>query len=567
MRTAADHDHLLAPIALDRARVLAPYVLFGLVLAVVVSGPSGVPLAGAVIAWNAIAIPFTAWLAWTLAQRRLAPRWGHIALALIWGLPTLGTLLSEYFVGGSLLTVVLIIEIIAAAISLRSAWVIGAYALIDLTWIPMVLRDPGDAGAMSLLAVGGAQLVGFLFHRLLLGSLVRAEQQLAELRRSERDRAALSEQLMHAQRLEVAGTLAAGLAHDMNNVLASIRSLAELQLAEPQTTSARADLVHIVAQSERGAELTRGLLAFSRRGQYRLAVLELDVTLREVLPLLSRTLPKSLEIVTTLGASGVQIEADPHQLSQLIMNLALNAADAMNGIGTLTLSSAPVELSADAASARGLAPGSYVRLVVQDTGCGMTETTRMRVFEPFFTTKELGKGTGLGLSMVWGVVTAHGGAVTVESSVGAGSTFTIHLPRTTARPALPPPPPIEPRTSRATVLVVDDEPLVRSGTRRILERRGLTVLEATNGEEALAVFAAHAHAIGLVILDMGMPVMSGPECFDRLRALGDVPVLIATGYADDAAAQALIARGAALIEKPYAATALARDVARLLAMN
>ena len=564
---AEDRDLLLAPIALERARVIAPFVLFAVVLAMVVSEPTGVPLATPVIVWNLGSICVLGWLTVALLKRRLSPRWGHLALGAVWVLPTCGTLLTEHFAQGELLTAVLVVEIASAAIILRTSWVLGLYVLIDLTWFPMALRDGSGALAKAILIVGSAQTAGVLFQRLFHGSLVRAERQLALLRASEQERAALTEQLMHAQRLEVAGTLSAGLAHDMNNILASIQSLAELQLAESPSSSAKVDLEHIVAQSQRGAELTRALLAFSRRGQYRMQVLEIDVAVRDLLPLLSRTLPKSLELVTQLGAPALRVEADPSQLGQLIMNLTLNALDAMNGIGTLTITTEPVELDAAQAAALGVTAGSNVKLTVTDTGCGMSDTTRHRVFEPFFTTKPLGKGTGLGLSTVWGVVKSHGGMVTIESVLGRGTTFTIHLPRTTASPPRPPPPPVEPSRARTTVLVVDDERLIRAGTRRILERRGHTVLEAGNGEEALTVFGANAATIGLVILDMGMPVMGGPECFDRLRALGDVPVLIATGYADDAQAQSLIARGAALIEKPYAAAALAHDVARLLALN
>lgn len=556
MHTTSERD-LLTPIALDRARVIAPFVLFAVLLALIVSEPSGVPLATPVIVFNAGVIPVFGALTWALWRRRLAVRWGHIALGLVWTVPIAGTLLSKYFVPDSMLTIVLVVEIAGAAIILRRWWVLAVYLAIDLAWIPLAMREHGSTIAMSLLVVGAAQIVGALFQHLFRGSLLRAERQLADLRSSERERAALTEQLLHAQRLEVAGTLAAGLAHDMNNVLASIRSLAELQLAESPSPSTTADLTHIVSQSERGAELTRGLLAFSRRGQYRRQVLELDEALRELLPLLSRTLPKSLDVVTLLGAGTCRVDVDPHHLGQAIMNLAVNASEAMTGNGTLTITTEPVEL----------ATGSVVRLRVRDTGCGMDEATRARVFEPFFTTKPLGNGTGLGLSTVWGVVTAHGGTIGVASATDVGTVFTIEFPRTYA--VLPPPPVqmIEPQPARATVLVVDDEPLVRSGTRRILERRGLVVLEAEDGEAALAVFREHAASIGLVILDMGMPVMGGAECFAKLRELADVPVLIATGYADDTAAQALIARGAALIEKPYASSALARDVARLLALT
>ncbi|CAN5739957.1 hypothetical protein BH11MYX3_BH11MYX3_23690 [soil metagenome] len=564
---SSDGDHLLAPIALERARVISPFVLFSLVCALAVSEPTGVPLAGAVIVWNVCAISFLGWLTWALRTRRIAPRWGHAALGAMWVLPTCGTLLSQYFVRGDLLTLVLVVEIASAAIILRTTWVLGLYLLIDLVWFPMMMRDGNAALRISMLMVGTAQIVGALFQRLFHSSLVRAERQLAPLRASEQERAVLTEQLMHAQRLEVAGTLSAGVAHDMNNILGTIQNLAELQLAEPQSASARTDLTHIVAQSQRGAELTRALLAFSRRGQYRMQVLDLDVAIRELLPLLSRTLPKSLELVTRFAAGGVWVEADPSQLGQVVMNLTLNALDAMNGVGTLTITTDAVELDPPRAAALGLVAGSHVRILVTDTGCGMSEATKLRAFEPFFTTKELGKGTGLGLSTVWGVAKSHGGVVTIESTPGAGTTFAIYLPRTTASPPPPPAPPVEPQRARSTVLIVDDERLLRAGTRRILERRGHTVLEACNGEEALAVYAANAGTIGLVILDMGMPVMGGAECFDRLRQLADIPVLIATGYADDTAAQSLLARGAALIEKPYAAAALAHDVARLLALN
>ncbi len=558
MRTSPAAEHaLLAPIAYDRARIIAPFIMFAMTLALVVSEPTGVPLAAPVIAWNALAIPVLGALAWGMWHRRLAVRWGHVALGLVWALPTVGTVLSKVFVPDALLTIVLVAEVAAAAVLLRTRWMLIAYIAIDIAWIPLALHDPDTVAGMSILTVAASQIVGGLFQRMFVTQLLRAEQQLADLRASEQERAALTEQLMHAQRLEVAGTLAAGLAHDMNNVLASIRSLAELQLAEAPSPSTAADLTHIVSQSERGAELTRGLLAFSRRGQYRRQVLELDTALSELLPLLSRTLPKSLEVVTSLGAAACRVEVDPHHLGQVIMNLAINASEAMTGNGTLTISTEPVER----------ATGDVVRLRIRDTGCGMDDATRARVFEPFFTTKSMGNGTGLGLSTVWGVVTAHGGTINVASAVGVGTVFTIEFPRTFA---LPPPPPVktlEPQPTRATVLVVDDEPLVRSGTRRILERRGLAVLEASNGEEALAVFRDHAASIGLVILDMGMPVMGGAECFAKLRELAEVPVLIATGYAEDAAAQGLIARGAALIEKPFASAALARDVARLLALT
>ncbi len=452
--------------------------------------------------------------------------------------------------------------------------------------------DPDDGGqeydqkALLVVLVLGAQIFALLFQQLVRSSLLHAEthrllqeetslelgHQLAELRASEHERGRLAEQLRQSQRMEVAGTLAAGLAHDMNNILCSIRSFAELLIAEPDGVSVRGDLAQIIVQADRGAELTRGLLAFSRRGQYRKQIVGIDAVILDLVPLLSRTLAKTVAIRHDLGAGLARVEGDPSQLGQVLINLAVNAAHAMDGKGTLAICSEEVELDEAAAAALGTVRGSHVRIRVIDTGSGMDEPTRLRVFEPFFTTKPLGQGTGLGLATAWGVMQGHGGAIAVESQPGHGTTFTLHLPLTAAMPTAVAPRPSEPGPSEshatsATVLVVDDEPMVRRGTRRILERKGYTVLEASNGAEALELFARQGAVIGLVILDMGMPVMGGPECFTRLRALSDVPVLVATGYTSDVEAQALIARGATLIEKPYASADLTRNVARLLAHN
>ena len=344
-------------------------------------------------------------------------------------------------------------------------------------------------------------------------------------------------------------------------------SFAGLVLQTDQKPGERADLEQIVAEAERGAALTRGLLAFSRRGQYRKQVLVLDDIVREVLPLFERMLPKSIEVRSQLTGGTACVEGDPVQLGQALVNFGLNAAHAMNNAGTLELAADVVELDLAAATKLALAPGRYARLRVSDTGIGMEESVRRRVFEPFFTTKPMGKGSGLGLSTVWGVAQAHGGAVSVASTPGKGSTFWLHLPLTTAVPARAPAPPAPTPASdlpRTTVLVVDDEAAVRRGTQRILERMGLTVLTAGDGAEGLRVFDEHAGVIALVVLDMGMPVMGGAECFTRLRQRSTVPVLIATGYAVDEHVQALVAAGAGLIEKPFQSADLVGAVRRLL---
>jgi signal transduction histidine kinase/CheY-like chemotaxis protein len=394
--------------------------------------------------------------------------------------------------------------------------------------------------------------------------LVQENERLrAELERCERDRNNLNDQLLHQQRLEAAGALAAGLAHDMNNVLAAIYGLAELLLDDSNDERIRGELEQIVQQAERGASLTRSLLAFSRKGQYRKQVLELDAVIKSALPLLAHTLPKSIHVKAQLGTGETRIDGDPVQLVQVLVNFSINAAHAMKNEGALTIATSIVQLGGKGAERLSLAAGAYVKLDVTDTGCGMDASTRARVFEPFFTTKPQGEGTGLGLALVWGVVKGHDGAVEVMSEVGQGSTFSVYLPITTATPIVVAPPRAPRASNKHTVLVVDDEPLVRAGVTRMLERLGYSVLGAANGAEALRVFGT-SPGIGLVILDMNMPVMSGAECFAKLRAITSVPVLIATGYALDKDVQLLVARGAALIEKPFSSSALIVEIARLL---
>jgi CheY-like chemotaxis protein len=350
------------------------------------------------------------------------------------------------------------------------------------------------------------------------------------------------------------GTLAAGVAHDMNNVLASMSNVATLLLDEA-TREQRPDLDQIIDQANRGAQLTRGLLAFSRRGQYRKAVLGLGNLLQQMLPLLRRMLPKSVEVQDEIVVGNARIEADSVHLGQVLVNLALNAADAMNGSGTIAIRASVVERNGR----------THVGLQVTDTGHGMDAATRLRVFEPFFTTKPIGQGSGLGLSIVWGIVQAHGGTLDVRSEVGAGSTFTVYLPTTDAPlTAAVPVRSVEPEIRRNTVLVVDDDALVRESTGRLLTRMGLDVLTASDGREALAVFDDHGDRIRVVILDMGMPTMGGAECFRQLRERSNVPVLVATGYAADDNMRELFAAGARIIEKPYAAAALRSEVTQLL---
>jgi signal transduction histidine kinase/CheY-like chemotaxis protein len=555
----------LGPIALERGRIVAPWVLLGIVVSLVLSEPTGIPLSAPVLAWNVVTISVMSVLSFALMRRRVPAHYGHAVLAVIWWATVSGGLVSQYFSGETKLVFTYLVEAACASFMLRTSVAVVSLVIFDAIWLPLAVRDGGTMVPILLSSMTAAQMFALVFQRVHYNALSRAESSAHALAHELEEHERLAEQLLHAQRMESIGTLAAGVAHDMNNILGSITNVAGL-LLDDAVPSRRADVETILKQAARGGELTRGLLAFSRKGQYRKRVVELDAILGDLAPLLARTLPKGIEVQTQLAARGAHIEGDGTQLHQVLVNLGVNATDAMAGKGTLTIASDARLLDAPAAAALGVAPGPFVRIRISDTGCGMDAATRKRVFEPFFTTKPIGKGTGLGLSMVWGIVQNHGGAVRVDSAPGAGATFEIYLPISDEQPSLAPgPPPTVKPSPRATVLVVDDEEPVRASTIRLLGRHGLSALGAANGVEALRVFSDHERSIGLVILDMGMPTMGGAECFAELRKKSDVPVLIATGYAIDDDASTMTAQGAALIEKPYSSRALLYEVKRMLA--
>ncbi len=574
-----DPAQALSHIALERTTATAPLVFIGLLAGVLLSETLGVPLSTAAVVWNIVALSIISVGIVALRRRRVPHRWGHATLVTLWVFPVVGTLISGALSNVTHLMPIMLVEVLCTVILLRTTHLLVALLALDIVLLPLLYR-PDESSRLVVSSMILAQVFSVLFQRLHRNALLRAEQhrevqaqtaseltvQLEERERSERERGRLNELLLHSQRMEATGTLAAGLAHDMNNILASISTFAELLRTEVVSSAAHDDIARIVAQAARGGELTKALLAFSRRGQYRKSVIGADAVLREVVPILSRTLPKSIQILLRTRAGGCRLEGDATQLHQVIVNLGVNAADAMAGAGILEIDSSRAELTESQAAPLGLHAGSFVLVRVADNGCGMDEATCRRAFEPFFTTKPRGRGTGLGLSTVWGIVQNHGGAVDVTSQAGTGTTFSVYLPISLAPIAVIDEPSGPMKTAHhTTVLVVDDEPGVRMSTARLLKRKGHEVLTAENGADALAVHAAHSDVIGLVILDMGMPVMGGAECFRKLRERSSVPVLIATGYAADDEAQALTADGAALLEKPFPPSMLVKEVARLLA--
>ncbi|MGH7268172.1 MAG: GAF domain-containing protein, partial [Candidatus Rokuibacteriota bacterium] len=378
------------------------------------------------------------------------------------------------------------------------------------------------------------------------------------------------DQLVQAEKMQAVGRLAGGVAHDFNNLLTVIIGRSQMLLRRlPPNDPLRRYAVLIHQTGERAAALTQQLLAFSRRQVLQPSVLDLNDVVAGMDKMLRRLIGEDLELVTQLGIGLGRIKADQAQLEQVLMNLVVNARDAMPRGGRLIIATGNVEVDADALRSRpAAAPGRYVSLAVTDTGTGMDAETRARVFEPFFTTKGPGKGTGLGLATVFGVVRQSDGYVWVESEPGRGSTFTIHLPRVdepvdVARPAVG-----GQRVARGseTVLLVEDEGELRDLTGEILEALGYRILKAGDGKEALAVAARHAGRIELLLTDVVMPQMSGRELASRLaESQPDVRILYMSGYTDEAISHhGVLDPGTALLQKPFSAEALARKIREVL---
>jgi PAS domain S-box-containing protein len=381
----------------------------------------------------------------------------------------------------------------------------------------------------------------------------------------------LEAQLRQAQKLEAVGQLAGGIAHDFNNLLTAIASNVELALdALPAEHFVREDLAEIKQAAARAASLTRQLLAFSRKQVLRPRVLSVNEVVTSTERLLRRVLDESVVLVTDLAPALGMVCADPIQLEQVLVNLAVNARDAMPTGGTLIIRTANVDVSPDGSRDVGVPAGSYVRLEIQDTGIGMDDATQARIFEPFFSTKEPGKGTGLGLATVYGIVQQSGGFIRVKSALQRGSTFVIHLPRAaeqTPDPILEPPRATAPRPGGGRLLLVEDEPAVRISVRRILEKNGYQIYEATNGAEALQIWDREHGAIDLVLSDLVMPGMGGHELVEQLRARQpDVRVVLMSGYTEAAGSMRDIrSLGVAMVEKPFEVAALLTRLREVLA--
>jgi len=383
------------------------------------------------------------------------------------------------------------------------------------------------------------------------------------------DRAKLEAQVRHAQKMDAVGQLAGGVAHDFNNLLTVVTGYAGIVLSDLTPDSPiRADVAEILAASDRAGELTRHLLAFSRQQILRPRVIDLNPLVASMELMLRRVLTPDIELVIRLDPSLSTVNADPAQMEQVLMNLILNARDAMPNGGTIAIETHDAKLRASVQGSIDDAQGDYATLSVTDNGRGMTSEVQARIFEPFFTTKARGEGNGLGLSTAHGIVTQSGGRITVISKPDSGTTVTVWLPRMKSRPDI-----AEKAADVAadvrggeTILLVEDDPAVRVTTKRLLERAGYTVLAASDGREGLEIQSSHPHGIDLLLSDMVMPGMNGRELVSLIHEREpDLPVLLMSGYAEHVSRDPRFGQDRSLfIDKPFTLDSLLQNVRRAI---
>jgi len=398
---------------------------------------------------------------------------------------------------------------------------------------------------------------------------IGASRDITELKRAEADKARVEDQLRQAQKLESVGRLAAGVAHDFNNLLTVINGYSRLLLGSLKAGDPLRDgLEEIHKAGERAAGLTQQLLAFSRKQILQPRVLNLNCVVEEMRPMLERLMGENVEVCVRLDAEATTIRADPNQLEQVVMNLAVNSRDAMPRGGKLSIETGFVKWGESHIQSRpGAHAGCYVTLAVSDTGEGMSEETRGHVFEPFFTTKEVGKGTGLGLSTIHGIVEQSGGYVEAVSELGRGTTFKIYMPRVVDAQADSEKPEAQAAMGgKETVLVVEDQAVVRRYAAAALGGYGYRVIEAENADEALLVCERESGRIDLILTDVVMPGLSGGELADRLKKRRPgIKVLFMSGYTDDTIVhQGVLENVAEFIQKPFGPDELAVKVREML---
>jgi signal transduction histidine kinase/CheY-like chemotaxis protein len=386
------------------------------------------------------------------------------------------------------------------------------------------------------------------------------ESEMVERQRLEKEREVVQQQLLESQRLESIGRLAGGVAHDFNNLLTAIGGYTDLATSRTSLEEAQVDLRGVRHAADQAAALTRQLLAFSRSAELRPSIVDLSHVVAHVDPLLRRLLGEQVRLVIRPATGLWPVLVDPSQMESVIVNLAVNARDAMESAGTLTIETANVELDSDYARTHAeVTSGPYAMIAVSDTGTGMDDVTVARIFEPFFTTKALGHGTGLGLASVYGIVRQSGGHIWVYSEPGQGTTFKIYLPRTQAGPAviIEDSVPADPHHGAGVVLVAEDEDLVREMIVAALEQRGYSVVAVRTGEEALAAIDRLGTELRVLLTDVVMPGISGIELLERARAVRpELRAIFMSGYTALTLDQRQPPAGVTYLEKPFTLTRL-----------
>ena len=391
---------------------------------------------------------------------------------------------------------------------------------------------------------------------------------VSERRKTEEEKHKLESQLQQAQKMESIGTLAGGIAHDFNNILMGIQGNASLMLLKIESDHPNYEKIkNIEKYVQNGTELTKQLLGFARRGKYLIKATDLNEIIEKSSSLFGRT-KKEIRVHTTLSDDLWTAEVDRGQIEQVLLNLYVNAWQAMSNGGDLYLQTENIILDRSYVKPYRVEPGRYIKISVSDTGVGIDKETQERIFEPFFTTKEMGRGTGLGLASVYGIIKSHGGYINVYSEQEKGTVFTIYLPASQKEAS------IEKEAAPAaiikgsgTVLLIDDEKMILDVGIELLEELGYTVESAMSGQEAIDIFKEDPNKIDLVIMDMIMPEMGGGETFDRLKEIDpDVKVLLSSGYSINGQATKILRRGCdGFIQKPFNMNQLAEKVQKILA--
>jgi signal transduction histidine kinase/CheY-like chemotaxis protein len=389
---------------------------------------------------------------------------------------------------------------------------------------------------------------------------------VSERKKAEEEKHKLETQLQQAQKMESIGTLAGGIAHDFNNILMGIQGNASLMLLKIDSEHPNYEKIkNIETYVQNGTTLTKQLLGFARRGKYLVKATDLNEIIDKSSSLFART-KKEIQVHTNLDEAIWTVEVDRGQIEQVLLNLYVNAWQAMLDGGDLYLNTENVILDRSYVKPYKVEPGRYVKISVTDTGVGIDKETQERIFEPFFTTKEMGRGTGLGLASVYGIIKSHGGYINVYSELDEGTTFTIYLPASGKEAVEDVDVTAVIVKGTGTILLIDDEKMILDVGRELLDELGYTVLTARDGQEAIDVFQEEQDKIDMIIMDMIMPGMSGSETFDRLKDINsEVKILLSSGYSVDGQATKILRRGCdGFIQKPFNMNQLAERIQKIM---